>query len=50
MGGANENIILTSNKVTSGSQGANITREYMIDGSLKIIAGTSNGNYASIGF
>lgn len=50
MGGANENIILTSNKVTSGGQSTNITREYMNDGSLKIVAGASNGNYASIGF
>jgi len=45
-----ENFILESHKVTSGGNASGITRTYMDDGSLKIIAASGNGNYASIGF
>lgn len=48
--GVNSNLILDSSTVTSGSNGANITRSYEADGSIKIIASSSNGNYASLGF
>lgn len=45
-----ENFILESRKVTSGGNANGITRSYESDGSMKIIAASSNGNYASLGF
>jgi len=47
---ANENFILRSDTITSGSQASGITRTYMNDGSMKIVSTSGNGNYASIGF
>ena len=48
--GVNPNLILDSSIVTRGGNGANITRSYEADGSVKIIASSSNGNYAFLGF
>ena len=48
--GGYENLILTSDRVTSGSQASGITRTYESDGSLKIVSESGNGNYCSIGF
>lgn len=49
-GWGQENFILESHKVTSGSQGNGITRTYESDGSIKIVSTSGNGNYASLGF
>lgn len=46
----NENLILTSSKVTSGGQASGITSSYEADGRLKVIAASGNGNYRSLGF
>lgn len=48
--GANENLILRSDKVTSGGNGTGITRTYMADGSMKVVSEAGNGNYCSLGF
>jgi hypothetical protein len=48
--GGCENLILTSDRVTSGSQANGITRTYESDGSIKIVSESGNGNYCSLGF
>ena len=42
--GINENLILRSDKITSGGQASGITRTYMEDGSMKIVSISGNGN------
>ena len=49
-GFSNENLILESHKVTGGGNASGITRTYMEDGSMKIVAISNNNNYASISF
>lgn len=46
----NENLILASHKVTNSSSASGITRTYMDDDSLKVVAASGNGNWCSIGF
>jgi hypothetical protein len=49
-GGGGENLILTSDRVTGGSQASGITRSYESDGSLKVVAAPSNNNYCTVFF
>ena len=49
-GMGNENLILTSNRVTGGGNASGITRTYMDDGSMKIVATSGNGNWSSLNF
>lgn len=46
----NENFILASHKITSGGDASGITRTYMADDSLKVVAASGNSNWCSIGF
>lgn len=49
-GFGNENLILSSHSVTSGGNANGITSSYELDGSLKVISTSGNGNYRSVLF
>lgn len=49
-GPGQENFILESHKVTSGSAATGITRSYTSEGYLKVVSTSGNGNWCSVGF